>query len=259
MLLVATLAAGASAACSASEADEPTITVAAAADLRLAFKEMAQAFERGCECQAVLTFGSSGQFATQIEQGLPVDVFFSANASYIDDLIQAGLIPPETRQLYGIGRIVLAVPKDSGLDPAGLDLLTNAAIRHIAIANPDHAPYGVAAQEALESSGLWDQVQPKLVLGENAAQTAQFVETGDADAGIIPLSLAVQRDDAFRYTLIDGALHQPLEQTAGIISRSRSRDLADEFIAFVNGPLGRPIMNKYGFVLPGELPGGEAR
>jgi molybdate transport system substrate-binding protein len=234
--------------------DRPRLTVGAAADLQFAFEEMAVAFEQECECKVVLTFGSSGQFATQIEQGLPVDAFFSANVSYVDDLINGGSIVPESEKLYGIGRIVLAVPASSPLEPGGLDLLLDPAVARIAIANPEHAPYGVAAQEALQSAEIWDEVQPKLVLGENASQTAQFVETGDADAGIIPLSLAVQREGTFRYTLIDEALHNPLGQGAGILSRSNDQELAAQFIAFVNGPAGRPIMNRYGFVLPGEAP-----
>jgi molybdate transport system substrate-binding protein len=250
-LALLVLLATAPAACTRS-GGTPSLTVAAAADLRYAFEDISEAFEQDCNCKVVLTFGSSGQFATQIEQGLPVDVFASANTSYVDDLAQKGLILEGSKQLYAIGRIVLATPAGSTIDPVSLEVLRDPAIKRIAIANPDHAPYGVAAKEALLSSGLWDELQPKLVLGENASQTTEFVESGDADAGIIPLSLAIQREDSFRYALIDEGLHNRLEQAAAVVARSGEPELARRFIEFVNGPTGRPIMQRYGFVLPGE-------
>jgi molybdate transport system substrate-binding protein len=232
----------------------PQITVAAAADLRYAFEELEVPFEGQCGCDLVLTFGSSGKFATQIEEGLPADVFASANVSYVDDLEKEGLILPGTQQVYAVGRIVLAVPRGSSLDPADLSLVANPAVKRLAIANPDHAPYGVAAKEAMESAGLWDAVQDKLVFGEDAAQASQFVETGDAEAGIIPLSLAVQRHDKVRYTLIDDRLHNPLWQAAAVVAGSSHADIGEDFINFINSPEGRPVMVKYGFVLPGEAP-----
>jgi len=232
----------------------PEITVAAAADLQFAFEEIGRAFEQTCGCKVVLTLGSSGKFAAQIKEGLPADVFASANITYIDELDRQGLILSDTKQVYAIGRIVLAVPTSSALEIRDLRDLLSPGIRKIAIANPDHAPYGVAAREALETSGLWDAIHPKLVLGENAAQTTQFVETGDAQAGIVPLSLAVQRKDRLRYVLIDESLHTPLRQAAAVLVRSRQPDLARAFIEFINGAEGRPIMRKYGFVLPGEEP-----
>jgi molybdate transport system substrate-binding protein len=240
-------------ACEGSE-DEPSITVAAAADLQYAFEELEAPFEELCGCDLVLTFGSSGNFATQIEEGLPVDVFASANVRFVDDLEAKGLVVGDTKEVYAIGRIVLAVPDGSALDPTALDLVTDPAVEHLSIANPDHAPYGVAAQEALESVGLWDAVEPKLVLGENAAQATQFVETGDAEAGIVPLSLAVQRAGSLRYLLIDDSLHNPLRQAAAVVSSTGNQDLAASFIKFINSAEGRPVMIRYGFVLPGEEP-----
>jgi len=239
-------------ACADSAENAPEITVAAAADLQFAFQDISTAFEQTCNCKMVLTFGSSGNFAAQIEEGLPADVFASADTAYVDDLDRKGLILADTKQVYGVGRIVLAVSAGSALQGSDLSDLLNPAIRKIAIANPDHAPYGVAAKQALEKVGLWDAVKPKLVLGENASQASQFVETGDAQAGIIPLSLAVQGRDRFRYVLIDQSLYTPLRQAAAVVARSRQPDLARAFIEFLNGPQGRPIMKKYGFVLPGE-------
>lgn len=240
-----------------SDDDKPRVTVAAAADLQYAFQEMEAPFEAECGCDVVLIFGSSGKFAAQIEEGLPVDVFASANVAYVEKLKDKGLVVPGSDELYAVGRIVVAVPANSPLEPTGLDLLLDPRVTRIAIANPDHAPYGLAAEQALESAGLWEAVQPRLVLGENAAQTTQFVETGDANAGIVPLSLAVQRKEKLRSALIDAALHQPLRQVAGVLSRSERPDLAAQFIRFINGDVGRPIMRKYGFILPGEELAGE--
>ncbi len=229
----------------------PEITVAAASDLRPAFEEIAPAFERACDCRVRFIFGSSGNFATQIEGGLPVDVFASADVGYVDQLEAKGLVVAGSAQVYAIGRIVLAFPASAGRDLSSLDDLRDDGIGKIAIANPAHAPYGVAAREALTSAGVWDAVEARLVLAENASQAAQFVETGDAGAGIVPLSLAIQAGDALRYVPIDEALYAPLRQGAGIIARSDEPELAAAFLAFVNGPDGRPIMDRYGFVLPG--------
>jgi molybdate transport system substrate-binding protein len=233
LLLLPLLVTALFAACG-SGGDEPRITVAAAADLQYAFEELDAPFEEQCGCDLVLTFGSSGNFSTQIEEGLPVDVFASANISYVDKLEAKGLVVADTKEVYAVGRIVLAVPKASSLEPTALDLVTDPAVRHLSIANPEHAPYGVAAQEALESVGLWDAVEAKLVLGENAAQATQFVETGDAEAGIIPLSLAVQRVGSLRYLLIDDSLHNPLRQAAAVVSSTDHQELAASFIEFIN-------------------------
>jgi len=247
----------AQASCGGDGQDRPRITVAAAADLQYAFQELEAPFERQCNCDLVLTFGSSGKFAAQIEEGLPVDVFASANVDYIDRLEDKGLVLAGSRRLYAVGRIVVAVPRGSGLDGLDLALLTDPAIARVSIANPDHAPYGVAAREALQSAGLWDQVKAKLVLGENAAQAAQFIETGDAPAGIIPLSLAAQRRDKLRFQVVDDSLHSPLLQAAAVVTTSGHPGIARDFISFINGDSGRPVMIKYGFVLPGERLVGE--
>jgi molybdate transport system substrate-binding protein len=232
----------------------PRLDVAAAADLRDAFAQLEPLFKRQCGCDVRLTFGSSGTFATQIREGLPVDVLFSANEAYIDGLARDGLVLPETVHLYAVGRIVLATPEGSGRTLTSLHDLLDPSIAKVALPNPDHAPYGVAGKEALEAEGLWEAVRPKIVFAENAAQATDFVESGNARAGIVPLSLVVQRQDRLRYTLIDDALHEPLRQAAAVVARSRRPDLAAEFIEFVNGPEGRPVMRTYGFTLPGEEP-----
>lgn len=233
--------------------DRPHLNVVAAADLRDAFEtKMEPAFERVCACDLRVTFGSSGTFATQIREGLPADVFFSANEQFIHDLARQGLVLEDTARLYAVGRIVLATPARSGRTLASLNDLLDPSITKIALPNPDHAPYGMRGKEALEAEGLWDAVLPKLVFGENAAQATDFVESGNAQAGIVPLSLAIQRQDRLRYTLIDDSLHEPLRQAAAVLARSEQPELARSFLEFVNSTEGRQIMREYGFVLPGE-------
>ncbi len=233
----------------------PVVEVAAAADARFALDELAAQFLRRQGVQVQFTYGSSGQLATQIEQGAPFDLFFSADEQLIRHLGAQGLIVEQTEQIYAIGRIVLWVPHDSPIDPRqGLRVLTNDRIRFIAIANPEHAPYGRAAAQALRASGIWDGVHAKLVLGENISQTLQFVQTGNADVGIIALSLAVPLlvQPTGRYWLIPASLHDPIRQAAGVVARSPRLEQANAFLAFVIGPEGRQVLRRYGFVLPGE-------
>lgn len=229
----------------------PTVLVAAASDLRFVFEEMEPQFEERCECNLEFSFGSSGTLATQISNGLKVDVFASADSDYVEQLEKASLILPLTRQLYAVGRIVIAVPADSELEVETLADLREAHVRRIAIANPDHAPYGRAAKQALQSAGVWEAVVDRLVLGENASLATQFVETGNADAGIVPLSLAISREEHLRAILVDESLHEPLRQEAAVLKGSRHADKAAAFLAYVNGE-GRSLMRQNGFVLPGE-------
>lgn len=228
------------------------ITVAAAADLQYAFTDIARLFEAQTGHTVTLVFGSTGQLAQQIENGAPYDLLAAANIQYVETLADQGLIAPDSIALYARGRIVLAVNKQSGIRIARLEDLIKADISHVAIANPDHAPYGVAAKQALEAAGVWETVKSKLVLGENVRQTLQFVQTGDTPAGIVALSVAgVPEID---YTLIDDRLHQPLDQALGIVAASKNKEVAAAFAAFINGDQGRPIMRQYGFLLPDEIP-----
>jgi len=231
--------------------ERPTVLVAAASDLRFVFEEMEQEFEARCDCNLEFSFGSSGMLATQIRNGLKVDVFASADSGYVDELESAGLIKVETRQLYAVGRIVLAVPAGSELEIERLADLREVNVKRIAIANPDHAPYGRAAKQALESADVWEAVEDRLVLGENASLATQFVETGNVDAGLVPLSLAISRDEYLRAVLVDESLHEPLRQEAAVLRSSRHAAEAAAFLDFVNGE-GRGLMREYGFVLPGE-------
>lgn len=234
---------------------DPVILVAAASDLRFALEEISALFSRERRATVRLTFGSSGQLAAQIEQGAPFDVLFSANEEFVHSLAVKGRIDRASVRLYAIGRIVLWVRNESPLDVSkGLGVLVDERIRFVAIANPEHAPYGQAAAQAMRAMGLLARVQPRLVLGENVSQALQFVQTGNADIGIVALSLAVAPAvrPKGRYQLVPAYLHRPIRQAVGVTTSAARPDLARQFVSFVNGPSGRAIMRRYGFALPGE-------
>lgn len=230
------------------------ITIAAAADLKFALDEIIVLFSKAHPADQVETiYGSSGKFQAQIRQGAPFDLYFSADIAYPRALKAEGFTASEA-QPYAVGRIVLwSLSRDAG--KMNLADLADPAIRKIAIANPKHAPYGKRAEEALKAAGIWDKVEPKLVYGENVAQTAQFVQTGNAQVGIIALSLALSPELAKQggYALISDKLHQPLEQGFIITKRAAANPLAKAFASFMSGQEARAIMSRYGFVLPGKV------
>ena len=198
-------------------------------------------------------YGSSGKFFTQIQQGAPYDLFFSADIAFPRELVKKGMAASEVKP-YAVGRVVLW---SNSMDASKMTLasLTDPKISRIAIANPKHAPYGKRAEEALKASGLWDRLQPKFVYGENIAHTAQFVQTGNAQVGIIALSLALSPELSKKggYYLIPDKLHNPLEQGYVITKRGAGKPLAQKFADYMNAKSSRAIMTKYGFVLPGEV------
>ncbi|PYM29049.1 MAG: molybdate ABC transporter substrate-binding protein [Candidatus Rokuibacteriota bacterium] len=235
----------------AAAAQVTEVAVFGAADLALAFKEIVPKFERVLGVKVTLVLGSTGMLAKQIEHGAPADVFFAADQTFIDDLAAKGVVIPETRALYAQGRLVLATARSAGAKLTDLRQLSEPRIRHVAIANPAHAPYGRAAEQALRAVGVWDELRPKLVYGENIRHTLQFLQTGAVDAGIVARSVAsVPEVD---WVPIDPSLHAPLNQAAAVVRRSPRPELGLAFIQFVNGPEGRPIMKRYGFMLPGEF------
>lgn len=238
----------------ASDARSVTLTVAAAADLIPAFEELGAIFTAQTGIGVAFNFGSTGQLTQQIEQGAPVDVFAAANRAYIDDLDRAGLLISDTIAMYAQGRLTIWTRADSPLTLTTMDDLAQAGVRRIAIANPEHAPYGVAAREALETAGLWDTLQPRLILGENVAQTLQYAETGNVDAALVALSLSIAAGDEGRYVLVPAALHNPLDQALAVISATEHEAESRQFALFVNSETGREIMRRYGFILPGEAP-----
>ncbi|HJT65624.1 MAG TPA: molybdate ABC transporter substrate-binding protein [Pyrinomonadaceae bacterium] len=226
----------------------PEITVAAASDLTNAFEELGREFEAANKIKVVFVFGSTGLLTRQIENGAPMDLFAAASVSYIDQLAQKGLIVPGTKQVYARGRITLWTTADSPLQIETVADLTRPEVKRIAIANPDHAPYGLAAQQALQSAGVWETVKPKLVYGDNIRQTLQYAETGNVDVAIVALSLS--QESKGRWTLIPEQLHQPIDQALAVIKTTHNEAAARAFASFVNGPKGREILRKYGFAFP---------
>src|ERR1044072_2929238 len=229
-----------------------TLVVSAAAGLTPAFEELGAQFTKETGIKVTFNFGSTGQLAQQIEQGAPVDVFASANASFVDELERKNLVISDTKALYAQGRITLWTRNDSPLKLERLEDFAGAPVKHVAIANPEHAPYGQAAREALQSGGGWGAVSSKLVFGENVRQTLQYAETGNVDAAIVALSLSVNSNG--RWVLIPEKLHRPLNQALAVIKSTRHEAEARRFANFINSPQCRPTMRKYGFVLPGEEP-----
>lgn len=230
---------------------QPEIIVAAASDLGPAFEELGNQFEQVTGTKVTFTFGSTGTLTRQIENGAPIDVFAAANIEFVEQLERQSLILPETKALYARGRITIWTRADSSLKVERIEDLARSDVARIAIANPEHAPYGRAAREALQSSGMWKAIEPKLVYGENIRQTMQYADTGNADAAITALSLSV--GSTGRWTLIPEERHHPLDQALAVIRGTRREVEARRFAEFVNSPQGRTTMRKYGFVLPGEV------
>jgi len=227
------------------------INIAAAADLKFAMDEIVAKFrEANAKDDVDVIYGSSGKFYTQIQQGAPYDLYFSADIAFPRELAKSGFSFSEVMP-YAFGRIVLWSATMEA-NKMSLDSLASSKISHIAIANPKHAPYGKRAEEALRASRLWERVEPKLVYGENIAHTAQFVQTGNAQVGIIALSLALNPALANKggYWLIPDTLHAPLEQAFIITKRAQGNDLAKKFADYMRSSATRTIMTKYGFVLP---------
>ena len=235
-------------------ADAESLTVAAAADLTFAFRDVAAQFQQQSPDQLRISFGSSGNFFSQIKNGAPYDVFFSADVQYPQKLATAGLIEPGTIYEYAAGKIVIWVPAASKLDlTRGLNVLLDPGMHKIAIANPEHAPYGRAAVAALQHDGIYDRVKARVVMGEDISQTAQFVQSGNADAGILALSLALAppMKERGRFVIIPPSAYPPIIQAACVIKTTRHIELAKRFVDFMKQPATVAKMGEYGFVLPG--------
>jgi molybdate transport system substrate-binding protein len=222
------------------------VVIAAASDLRVAFTDLGSQFEDVTGIDVTFTFGSSGQLKEQIINGAPFDLFASANEQFALDVAEADKGWPETVETYALGRIV--VMTRSGIDvPTTLTDLAGKDFARIAIANPAHAPYGIAAREALQSVGVYEDVKPRLVLGENVSDTLRLVEMGNVDAAIVALSLVSVGDVA--YELIPDTLHAPLKQSIVVTKTGSDENNARTFVEFLFSDDGRRVMESYGFVL----------
>jgi molybdate transport system substrate-binding protein len=229
------------------------ITVAAAADLQFAFQDVATRFQKDTGHNVKTIFGSSGNFFAQIQNGAPFDLFFSADIGYPQKLEAAGQSEPGTLYEYATGKIVLMAPKGSALDlKRGLPVLLDPQVKKVAIANPEHAPYGRAAVAALQHEKLYDQLSPKFVMGENISQTASFVVSGNADAGIVALSLALapSMQEKATYVSIPEDEYPAIRQAAVILKSSQQKEVAKQFLAYLKKPEIISLLEKYGFTVP---------
>jgi molybdate transport system substrate-binding protein len=229
------------------------VRVAAASDLHAALPAIAAAFEKETGQQATLTFGSSGNFFTQIQNGAPFDVFLSADIDYPRQLERGGQAERGSLYEYAKGRLVLWTRNDSGIDVRrGLGVLTDTRIRHVAIANPEHAPYGRAAVAALRHENLYERVRGRFVLGENISQAAQFAQSGNAEVGVLALSLALApaMTSVGTYFEIPDAWHPPIAQAAVVLTSSSQKARARQFIEYLQRPKTVQLLQSYGFALP---------
>ncbi len=234
------------------------ISVAAAADLSSALQEVANNYEKRAGVTVKLSFGASGALTQQIQNGAPFDVFFSADMDYPRQLISGGLADGATLYRYAVGRLVLWVPEDSPLDVEhkGMDILLDPFVKKISMGNPQHAPYGRAAAAALKHYGLYDKVSDRLVLGESISQAAQFVESGNAQAGFVALAHATApaMQGKGKYWIVPADAYPPLDQGAVVISHSAHKEEAVAFLEYVKSQEATAVLQRYGFTLPEQKP-----
>lgn len=239
-------------ACSEDPADDTTgaahITVAAASDLRFAFEELGESFTADTGIEVTFSFGSSGLLREQIINGAPFDLFASANVEFVEAVIAAGRGVADTQRDYAYGRLVLWAPPGAPR-PDSISQLVEPRFGRIAIANPDHAPYGLAAQQALDSAGVLDEIEDRLVYGENISDTLRIAESGNTGVGIVALSLMAVDDD---YALVPAEAHEPLRQALVVTSTGPQGDAARAFVEHLDSPAGREVMIAHGFALPGD-------
>lgn len=253
LLVLAFLVGAAAAACSPKKAPERKIRVAAASDLALALGELAKDFMAKTGITVESEFGSSGLLAKQIEHGAPFTLFAAANREFVDQVVKAGKCDGSTARPYARGRLVVWTPS-SVAPPAALADLADPRFRKIAIANPEHAPYGRAARQALEKSGVWAQIQDRIVLGENIQATMIYARDGNADAALVALSLAIAADGGASLP-VDPSLHTPLDQAMVVCGQGEAADAAKQFEDFISSKEGRAVMTRYGFTAPGDAAG----
>jgi molybdate transport system substrate-binding protein len=246
-ILLLTAACGSEGGDSSSSSGE--LLVAAAANLQQAFDEIGPLFEKETGAEITFSYASSGALAEQIEAGLPADLYVSADIDHVDGLREKGLLIDDTQQVYAIGRLTLASSTKAGVTVSDLEGLLRPEVEKVAIADPEVAPYGRAAEEALKSVGLWDQLKPKLVYGANVTAATEYVRSGNTEAGLLPLSLVIH-EPAVTYVTVDESLHQPIEQALAVVRDTKNEELARRFVAFVRGPEGRTVLEKYGYSVP---------
>lgn len=239
-------------ACAPNPSTPAPLRVAAASDLQAAFPALIAGFHQHSGETVEMIAGASGQLSQQVRQGAPFDVFLSADLGFVAKLAEAGAIRPDSVRPYAIGSLVLAVYRESPAGVSSLGDLARPEIQRVSIANPEHAPYGRAAKQALERAGLWESLRPKIVQAETVRQALQFVRTGNADAGLV--GRAISDVPEVRIVTIDPALHEPIVQGLGIVAASARPESAAAFTRFLLGADGQRILAQYGFRPPDPIP-----
>lgn len=225
-----------------------TLTISAASNLTFAFEELGTLFEQQTGIQVEYNFGATGQLLQQIQSGATVDIFAAADEASVDKLEESGDTIADTKQVYAVGRLALWTHADSPLEFKAIEDINRPEVAKIAIVNPDIAPYGVAAREAMQSAGLWQAVQDKLVFGENVSQTLQYAESGNVDVAFVPLALSIQSKG--KWVLLPASLHKPVRQALAVVKGTQREVEARQFVAFLNSADGQAIMKKFGFESP---------
>jgi len=244
-LLLAGCQRGAPAPGSNAAAPPEPLRIAAASDLQTVLPALARRFNESTGHEVTLTFGASGMLAEQIRGGAPFDLFLAANQQFVKDLAAVGLVRPDSVRPYARGTLVLAIHRESGQPVEGLADLAHAAVKKIALANPETAPYGLAGKQALERSGLWSKLESKIVRSESVSQALKFVATGNAEAGLV--GHAIASVPSVRVVAIDSSLYDPIIQTLGIVSESKQPEVAGTFAEFVVSETGQSILTAAGF------------
>lgn len=232
-----------------------TLTIAAASDLRFAMDEALVQFKKTSpDVEVKPVYGSSGSFYAQIRNGAPFDMFFSADMEYLRKLEQDGFTVEGTVFEHAVGRLVVWVRKDSPLDveKRGVEALSDSSVGHVAIANPATAPYGRGAVAAMQSLGVYEKVQARLVLGDNVSQTLEFIDSGHAQIGIVAMSLAIAPavKSKGRYWEIPLTAYPRMDQGGVILKRTQNREAAEQFRSFILGDQGRSVFKQFGFYMP---------
>jgi molybdate transport system substrate-binding protein len=239
----------------AQEKTSKELVVAAAADLSSALKDISDGYEKKTGVHVKLSFGASGALTQQIQNGAPFDVFFSADMDYPQQLIAGKQAEADSLYQYAVGKLVMWVPADSPLDVSkGMSALLDPSVKKIAIANPQHAPYGRAAEAALKHAGVYDQIASKLVLGENVSQAAQFAESGNAQVGFVALAHAIapSMQGKGKFWEVPADFYPALAQGVVLISASQHKKEGTQFVEYVKSPESSELLKKYGFTLPGK-------
>lgn len=237
-----------------TQSSSSELIVAAAADLNSALTEIANNYEQKARVKVKLSFGASGAITQQIQNGAPFDVFFSADMDYPKQLIAAGAADGNSLYQYAVGKLVLWAPADSPLDveQRGMDVLLDPSVKKIAVANPQHAPYGRAAIAALKHAGIYDRIFDRIVMGENVSQAAQFAESGNAQVGLVALShvAAPAMRGKGKYWEVPADYYPPLAQGVVVLSRSQRKKDATNFLIYIKTADVEQVFKKYGFTLP---------